>query len=671
MFTISKTLDYTGLAIANENLILSMDHLVQGNYYKDHDGFRFLRNREIYVSNYFMSLPDCRIHCSRYDADMISDMTGFYDTSNEFSPTRMWIKPNVSISQEDGQTQYSLKLDQTEIFPVNNIGVGKLPRIFHLHNNERTEIYGINALYDYYNSNSRTYWSTSHHNLWVSVSNMGEVFIYIPISDTRLQTYDYHAQCGCERHPSISAKIYADIRSDYQAFTLINRDLDIGIEPSRFSTHENSGSLMHLLHPYLQENSVIKKQAGNSYIHISQISSLLPQDISHEALVHPMLFLGAKKFGPSFAGALLTKTLKYIKDTHGAVVLSNIWKHPDHSSEFFDTGLTMDNQNNISLIIHFADLDQFQRNVSRDLFLADKLMKNLSITNQEFYAFLKQDVDSLLLHMAADTILEPIDYTAPVLAVITKGRSFYNAQFYITTFSSSQYITKYIANGLPTSQEDGMLRSLNIPNSFVAEGSSHTFKFSENQTQAKDVCINAFMGQDFSQLADKCDSHIFSQHKLLVLQTLINTRLMLARGRSETLKIMCPHAAPYFHTMMSDILIFISPHDCDINLISDTGIFVVDKLDHFLQLRLQPSLLFHYDLGHSSTDNFYQWLIIIILSCTTALFLILIVFVSFLFYKYRITGTLISPDETLISADLSTQTIVDINDSPTQQETKC
>ena len=76
--------------------------------------------------------------------------------------------------------------------------------------------------------------------------------------------------------------------------------------------------------------------------------------------------------------------------------------------------------------------------------------------------------------MAADTILEPMDYTPPVLDVITKGRSFYNAQFYITTFSSGQYITKYIANGLPTWQEDGMLRSLTIPNSFVADGSSHT-----------------------------------------------------------------------------------------------------------------------------------------------------------------------------------------------------
>ena len=91
-------------------------------------------------------------------------------------------------------------------------------------------------------------------------------------------------------------------------------------------------------------------------IHISQNSSLLPEIISHEALVHPMLFLGATKFGPSFAGALLTKTLKYIKETHGAVVLSNIWKHPDHSFEFFDTGLTLNNQNTISLIIHFADL---------------------------------------------------------------------------------------------------------------------------------------------------------------------------------------------------------------------------------------------------------------------------------------------------------------------------
>ena len=273
--------------------------------------------------------------------------------------------------------------------------------------------------------------------------------------------------------------------------------------------------------------------------------------------------------------------------------------------------------------------------------------------------------------MADDTILEPIDYTAPVLAVITKGRSFYNAQFYITTLSSGQYITKYIANGLPTWQEEGMLRSLNNPNSFVADGSSHTFKFSENQTQAKDECINAFMSQDFSQLSDKCDSHIFSQQKLLVLQTLVNTRLMLARGQSETPKIMCPHAAPYFYTMMTDILIFISPNDCNINLISDTGIFMVDKLDHFLQLRLQLSLLFHYDLGHSTTDNFYQWMVIIILSCTTALFLLLIIFVVFLLYKNPTTGTLISNDETLISADLTNQTLVEITDSPTPMETKC
>ena len=73
---------------------------------------------------------------------------------------------------------------------------------------------------------------TGHHNLWVSISDMGEVFMYIPISDTRFQTFDYHAQCACERHPFISAKIFADIPSDYQTFTLTKRDLNIRIEHS-------------------------------------------------------------------------------------------------------------------------------------------------------------------------------------------------------------------------------------------------------------------------------------------------------------------------------------------------------------------------------------------------------------------------------------------------------
>ena len=108
--------------------------------------------------------------------------------------------------------------------------------------------------------------------------------------------------------------------------------------------------------------------------------------MTHGELFHPMLFIGVKKFGPSFAGAMLTKTLKYIKETHGAEVLSHIWDAPAKSFDFVDlSGLSLDNHNNVSLIIHFEGLDHYKRNVSHNLFLADKLMKNLSISNQEFY----------------------------------------------------------------------------------------------------------------------------------------------------------------------------------------------------------------------------------------------------------------------------------------------
>ena len=87
-------------------------------------------------------------------------------------------------------------------------------------------------------------------------------------------------------------------------------------------------------------------------------------------------------------------------------------------------------------------------------------------------------------------------------------------------------------------------------------------------------------------------------------------------------------------------------------------------MDNFPQLRLKPSLLFQYNLGNSTTDDFYQWMVISILSCTTALFFLSIIIVAYVLHKNRITGT-------LMSQEIADQPTEQLTETTEPFETKC
>ena len=51
IFAVSKTLDYSELSVANENLLLSLQTLTRQNYLENFDNYRFYIDTEIHLSS--------------------------------------------------------------------------------------------------------------------------------------------------------------------------------------------------------------------------------------------------------------------------------------------------------------------------------------------------------------------------------------------------------------------------------------------------------------------------------------------------------------------------------------------------------------------------------------------------------------------------------------------
>lgn len=665
IFSISKTLDFTDLAVANENLVLSLQSMTKQNYMRPDDNFRYYRQQEIYVSRSTMSFEDCQHHCTRHDANMVSTSMDFYDCINSFNPRHIWVNSDVNATTLRGITSYTVRLGDLEIFPENNLGVS-IPRIYHYHEHQRQEIYSFQELYSYYDSSSQSYWQTHHYRLQTVVGRAGEIFIYIPEDSRYLTNSAYHSQCACTRLPSLTSKIFNEIIGNYHQLELQQRKMNIGIESARFIQNGQTGSLLSMLKPYLQESTPIKKRNINNYITSDVISPLLPTNVTSQELVQSLMFLGAKKLGSTVALAMLDRTLQHIKAKFGATVMHKLWDQTNGETNFFDiSGLSLHDRN-FTLVVKFANLDSYSKNVSSNLFLADQLLKNLTLSNEELFQFLQTKVNRMLLHMAADSLINRIDYDAPILAIVNHGKSYYHCQFFITTFSQDSSVTNYLANALPTAVEGDTLRSLDIPSAFSASNEGHSFRFHESQSQALDACVHSFMAQSYGSLTTHCKSTTFSQKKMQILQSTNGIRLIMARGKDDTIKLVCPQLEPMFYTMTSDVMVFISPFNCENNLISNTGILTIRRNDTGMSADTRPKLLFHYNITVNTSNDFYQWLTITILACAVVFFVILLSIFGYLIFKNRIKSD-------IVSITSSVHTVADIAPMITTKfaETKC
>ena len=257
---------------------------------------------------------------------------------------------------------------------------------------------------------------------------------------------------------------------------------------------------------------------------------------------------------------------------------------------------------------------------------------------------MEKSAQTLLLQMASDSLINKIDYSRPVLAVIKRGTSFYSCTFFITTVSPENSVTNYLANSLPSSIKDTKLYGVQVPQSFSSVSLGHSYRFHDAQSQALDSCVNSFMGTgNFPDIPTECPEGEYPAKKLLILQSLDHSYLILARGKKETLKIMCPSSEPLFFTLTHDILVAYVHKHCETNLISKNGVLTINRNDTGIGFKtFVPHLLFTYDLDTDMATDQIQWILISTISSVLCIFVILLTVVSYLLYKNRIQAQIVS-----------------------------
>ena len=502
------------------------------------------------------------------------------------------------------------------------------------------EISKISSAYEYYNAQSTNYWSKKLYRLQTAMSHDGQALIYIPEDERFLTPQDAHHYCACARVPSLSTKIFNDLKREISHFEIQKTKIGLSIEPERLQNN-SLGSLLPILKPYLNQNPVKR----DSSFYIDSVTPLIPHNLTHESLLHNFLFLGAKKIGASVALGLLDRSLSQIKEKYGATSLENIWgSNDDSTTDFFDLSQLSLDHTNFTLIVKFKNYELYGQNVSQNIILADKLLKNLTLNNKQFFNFMERSAQSLLLQMASDSLINNIDYSRPVLAVIDRGTSFYSCTFFITTVSPENSVTNYLANSLPSTIKDTKLYGVSVPQSFSSVSLGHSYRFHDAQSQALDSCVNSFMGTgNFPDIPTECPEAEYPAQKLRILQSLDQANLILARGRKETLKIMCPSSEPLFFTLTHDILIAYVHTHCETNLISKNGVLTINRNDTGIGFKtFVPHLLFTYDLDSDMPTDQIQWILISTISSVLGIFVILLTVVSYLLYKNRIQAQIVS-----------------------------
>ena len=285
IFAVSKTLDFSELSVANENLLLSLQTLTRQNYLENFDNYRFYIDTEIHLSSVRMPFRQCQRHCLKGGASMIDTPSAFFKIINSFSPDSLWINPHVNASN----TEYSIYLDTIQVYPKNDLGIGN-PNVYYFKDMKRKLILTIGKGYSYYSPHSESYWLEHFYRLQTAMTREGKAEIYIPEDERFLTPQEFHHYCACYRTPSISTKIFNDLKREIKHFEHQKSKLNLGIEPERLQ-NASMGSLLPILKPYLNENPPIKRDSPH---YIEHVTPLIPQVVTHDNLLHSFMFLTAE-----------------------------------------------------------------------------------------------------------------------------------------------------------------------------------------------------------------------------------------------------------------------------------------------------------------------------------------------------------------------------------------
>ena len=657
LYGVSKVLDYTSLSLANDNAKNSLLKFTHPHHFED---FILLHDMEYYVSYEKMTLEQCYINCASKGSTVIGTEIDFYRVQKEFSFDSIWVDTTTTAIKQSSNMIYSLFLGATEIFPVNLLTRKGQARIFYQHEGAMVEIDKISTFYKgYYDSQSQEYYVQSSYNLKAAISKQGELNVFIPTQHNVLQTDASHCNCGCNRLPSMSRRVAHSVRNSFHRLQVQTIHMNMSIETRRLKRSRNNGNVYSLLQPRsVKQRS--SNQVAKTY-HIEEISPLnvdLPNVTNSQFVFAPATIatFAVKAVGvPLMQKAFLAYMRKFGKE------IGAKFKPFTQKSSFLlpreveVTGLTS-TLSNFSLIITFEQLSSFETNISMSssLELTDQLLKNLSMTNDQFISFLKtQAVDYMLTLAAQDMSLE-IDQSLPVLVVAHPSNSFVKFDFYIPCWDSIPSVTEYSLMPLPHMSVSQQLKGLKLPTMVSTEATNFHFIYpnGENEPKTLSDCLNGILAGTILSSCIQQDYPHHRIHKGLNLGYLYIYSLYAPEPESSHIKISCPGRKQFNLRSPFQITVLAMSPLCNLGLTTDHGTISVQGNKTFSGYVHDPKLLFGYNVSDYNNMTYNHTLIIIAIVSVLVLLIAIVTIVLVYIFIYRVesiteTYTQYDSDETI------------------------
>ena len=626
--SISKFIDYSSIGIANANVKGSLNLLSSQYQVANNDKFVLQNNIEYHVSDIKMDHNQCGLYCSKLQGTMITTSRDYLTMVGLFEFDQMWITSHSNITKEGNNLNYQLYLGTVQIYPVNRINEKDKPKLYYYHGNEKVPILNVNHKYTYYNGQAGLYWDKSPYNLWTTMNSSAHVEILLPENQLHHVSASYHNKCGCSRTPHQSTLLYNDLKANYANLMYQQTKNKFGIEPERTkSKHPEHATIDRLIYPFL--NNEISSFSKDNQSEIFKMTDLHPLlgNITHERLASSILMFTARSVGRPIMVSLIQPQMKEIAKRLKGKLYKFAHIGGEFDNSFIDLSTLTLEENNVSLILKYGDLGNFKYNISGDMVRANKLLKSLTLANRHFADFLKNEVETLLMGMASNSIVDTIDESVPVVAIVHRSQSFLVVTFFFACYDQTYSVTSYEATALPHEVLDNEFVAIDVPKQFTSNMLSGGYEFPTAVSKVHiDECIDALLGSADVNIFNECGSSSFSDIRLQMLFEINAQRLVLARGIGSIVKIVCPNKKQELFKLTRDILIMLTSSNCNVIYSGAHGNIVLSALTTLDQSDQgsQTVMLLQYDLIYRySTDNVQTYFIIgLLISLSIILFLV-------------------------------------------------
>ena len=624
MVGISRVIDFTELGLANFNVKSSLHRFSQPAMYDD---FHFIGKKIYHVSQQNITYQDCKLFCASKSAMMINTAQDTYRVTRHFEFKNIWLDTTTTIADKI----YSVHIGNTSLFPLNHL-TNSEPKIFYQKGLDIIQITQIETFYtEYYDSIKKEYWPTSYYDLQVGLKHDGSLSIFLPIEHREINAI--LLQCACTKLPTEAHRVMRQISLDLAKINIQSSSLNLTVEPSRFRNQNfTESNVFNILNGKFQE------YPSNRYAHIEQILPLDYNTKTYDNLITPssVALFTAKAIGVP----LLQKAFESYMKKFGAQIGAKRMSFSNNSMvnqfilphEVQLSGI-QSSRNNLSITLSYDSISAFEKDLS--ILETDHihvLLRNLSITNEQFLKFINTKIYDYVISFASLGIDYQIDTSLPVLVNLKPASSFIKFDVFFPCFEKNTAMTKYTILSLPHKQVNGLFETIEIPHQVLVNPDSFSFSFEGTYSKTLSDCLDTILS---GQIAESCQIKPFVNSAITRSMELdaITIYTLQNKGNSANIKVSCQNQQQFTAGTPHTITVLAVSPACHIAFNTEVGtISLKGNLTYPSSSSFLPRILFGYTIYDQNSQA--QNNTILIISISAAVVLLAIIVTSAILFLY-------------------------------------